>query len=111
MDISDNNILSNYSPEWLNHCHLSIPGSLSRVFAYSWLADWSQKEESLEYCFVWGERSESICMGTACVGVSTGSLREKEESLPARHHWLSYRSVDLLISGVPGLERGRGVGG
>lgn len=112
MNIFDNNILSNYSPEWLNHCRRWIPESLSRVFAYSWLADKSYKEERVRSTALSGERGQRAFVWEQPVWVRQQEASQRGGGkLPPRHHWLRYKSVHLLISGVPGLERGRGVGG
>ena len=76
----------------------------------NWLAGGSDKGERVE-ALLWGERSEDIYLGTACLdgSVRKKPLEEKEQNLPRQHHNLSYGSVDLLCW-AQALERGRVVG-
>ena len=62
----------------------------------NWLAGGSDKGERVE-ALLWGERSEDIYLGTACLdgSVRKKPLEEKEQNLPRQHHNLSYGSVDL----------------
>ena len=76
----------------------------------NWLAGGSDKGERVG-ALLWGEKSEDIYLGTACLGGSMRKkpLEEKEQNLPCQHHNLAYGSVDLLCWAW-GLERGRVVG-
>lgn len=76
-----------------------------------WPTGVRKKRESGVLLCLGREVREHLYGNSLCGCVNRKPLREKEESLSARHHRLRYRSVDLLISGVLGLERGRGVGG
>lgn len=112
MGIFDDNILSNCSPKWLNHCHLWIPGSSGRVFVCSWLADWSNKEERVWSPALSRERVRGHLFVNSLLGWVNGKpLKEQEDSFPPQHHSLISRFVDPLVSAAQGLEEGSGAEG